>query len=238
MLSKIFFLLFITLPAFAQIGIQDNPCSLVQGQNNLALEFGGICKYEAANKALPQASKTRVVFFGDSITEMWGKNIPGLDTDTMNRGYSGQTTAQMVIRFRHDVLNLNPRIVHLMAGTNDIAGNTGPTRMEWIQSNIRTMCVLAKGAGIRVVLGSVLPARSFSWRQGMQPGQNIRTLNAWLKEYARVNGHVFADYHSAMTEADGGLPQRLSADGVHPTPEGYAVMKPIAEAAVLEAHKL
>lgn len=234
-----FFLIFASLSLYAQtvtVGIQDRPCDFVQGNNNLALEFAGICKYDAANRALPPATANRVVYFGDSITQMWGNGIPGLDaSDTLNRGYSGQTTSQMVLRFRYDVMNLKPKVVHIMAGTNDIAGNTGPVAMDWIKNNIRTMCALAKGLGIKIVLGSILPARAFSWRAGIFPAENIRTMNAWLKEYARVNNHVYADYHSALTEADGGMPARLAQDGVHPTADGYAIMKPIAETAIHEA---
>ncbi len=239
MKSLLLFLL--PLVAFAQqipIGIQDRPCDFVPGNNNLALDFGGFCKYEAANLALRQDTANRVIYFGDSITEMWGKNIPGLDqTDTINRGYSGQTTSQMRVRFRADVIKLKPRIVHIMAGTNDIAGNTGPTTLERIKDNIRSMCEDAQMHGIRVVIGSVLPAKVFSWRPGMKPAENIRLFNQWLKTYAQNSGFTYADYYSAMVDSEGGLPASSSTDGVHPTPVGYAIMQPIAIQAINEANR-
>lgn len=221
------------------VGIQPNPCAQVQGSNNFALDFGGLCKYESANLQLPAPSEKRVVYFGDSITEFWRQGMPGISGgEVINRGYSGQTTAQMVVRFRADVIKLKPRIVHLMAGTNDIAGNTGPTTLERIQDNFRTMCEMATRHGIRVVIGSVLPARSFSWRAGIAPAANIRALNTWLKSYALKNGHTYADYHAALSEQDGGLSPRHAPDGVHPNSAGYAVMQGIAMDALLQADRL
>ena len=234
------FIGFVTLLTFAQstIGIQDHPCDFVPGSNNLALDFAGLCKYEKANLELRAAGANRVVYLGDSITELWRNGIVGLDGhDTLNRGYSGQTTTQLLARFRADVIKLRPRILHLMAGTNDIAGNTGPTTIERIKDNIRTMSELAQMHGIRVIIGSVLPARSFSWRPGMKPAATIIALNSWLKTYALNSGFVYADYHGALTEADGGLPIQYAQDGVHPTPAGYAVMQRIARDAILEAQR-
>jgi len=224
---------------FAQVGIQARPCDSVQGGNNLALDFGGFCKYEAKNMALPRASTKRVVYLGDSITEGWGTNLIGLDQqDTINRGYSGQTTSQMRVRFRADVINLKPRILHFMAGTNDIAGNTGPTTVERIKDTIRSMCEEAQAHGIRVVIGSILPATHFDWRPEVRPAETIRTLNSWMKSYAELKGFIYADYYSALTDAQGGLPRAFSADGVHPNAAGYAVMAPIAAKAINDADKL
>lgn len=239
---KLWLIALISLSAFAQnrvtVGIQADPCALVQRSNDLVQDFGGLCKYEKQNKALPAATTRRVVYFGDSITELWRNGIPGLvSSDTINRGYSGQTTAQMKIRFRADVIKLKPRIVHIMAGTNDIAGNTGPTTLERIKDNFRSMFEEAKRHGIRVVIGSVLPARAFSWRPGIRPANTIRTLNAWLKSYAKTMGHEYVDYHSALTENDGGLPLLYSRDGVHPTPAGYAVMRRLAQDAIIDSNR-
>jgi acyl-CoA thioesterase I len=235
---KSLLLLLLSFSAFAQTAVQDRNCDLIQGLNNLTQDFGGLCKYEKANQALGPATPNRVVFIGDSITEGWKNGIPGLDpNDTINRGYSGQTTPQMLVRFRADVINLKPQIVHLMAGTNDLAGNTGPTSLEKIKNNIRTMCELAQMHGIRVVIGSVLPAKVFSWRPGMKPAEDIKALNLWLKTYAQNSGFVYVDYHSAMTDAEGGLPFEYAKDGVHPTPLGYALMRNLAEVAIKEANK-
>lgn len=234
---KALLIIFLSFSAFSQTvittGVLDNPCDFVQGQNNFAQDFGGFCKYEKANQALPEATVNRVIYFGDSITEFWKKDIPGIDPqDTLNRGYSGQTTSQMVIRFRADVINLKPKIVHLMAGTNDIAGNTGPTTLERMKNNFRSMGDLAKANGIRVVIGSILPAKAFSWRAGIRPAETIRTFNTWLKSYAKENGFTYVDYHSALTDAEGGLSEEYAKDGVHPTRAGYEVMIRLAQQAI------
>jgi lysophospholipase L1-like esterase len=179
-----------------------------------------------------------VIYFGDSITELWRDGIVGIDPkDTLNRGYSGQTTSQMLVRFRTDVINLKPRIVHFMAGTNDLAGNTGPITFEKIKNNIRSITEFAQMHGIQVVIGSILPAKVFSWRPGMKPAQDIQTMNKWLKTYADNSGFIYVDYYSAMADAEGGLPVELSQDGVHPSPAGYAIMKNIAAAAMRQARK-
>lgn len=226
---KAIILMFISLTAFSQTAAVNNACDSIQGQNNLAQDFGGLCKYEKANTALPAATPNRVVYLGDSITEGWSNRIPGLDPDdTINRGYSGQTTAQMLVRFRADVINLKPKIVHIMAGTNDLAGNTGPTSLDKIKNNFRSMFELAKANGIRVIIGSIPPAKSFSWRPGMKPAEDIRTLNKWLRTYAENNGYVYVDYHSALTDSEGGLSNEHAPDGVHPTAAAYAIMTNLA----------
>ncbi len=235
---KAVLLMFISLSVFAQTAAMNNPCDQIQGQNNLAQDFGGLCKYEKANAALPPATPNRVVYIGDSITEGWRNAIPGLDpNDTINRGYSGQTTPQMLVRFRADVINLKPKIVHLMAGTNDLAGNTGPTSLDKIKNHFRTMCELAKVHGIRVVIGSIPPAKSFSWRPGLKPAEDIRTLNNWLRTFAETNGFVYVDYHSAMTDSEGGLSAEYAPDGVHPTAVAYALMTKLATEAMRLANQ-
>ncbi len=235
---KAIILMFISLSAFAQTAAVKNPCDQIQGQNNFAQDFGGLCKYEKANASLPAATASRVVYLGDSITEGWRNLIPGIDAnDTINRGYSGQTTSQMLVRFRADVINLKPKIVHILAGTNDLAGNTGPTSLENIKNNLRSMFELAGVHGIRVVIGSILPAKTFSWRPGMKPAEDIRTLNQWLKTYAEKNGLVYVDYHSAMADSEGGLSHEHAPDGVHPTAAAYAIMTNLAAEGIRIANR-
>ena len=141
----------------------------------------------------------------------------------------------MLVRFRQDVIALNPEVVVILAGTNDIAGNTGPATQRMIEDNLRSMVQLAQANGIRVVLASVLPASAYPWRPGYRPAEPIKALNRWIEAYARESGAVHLDYHRAMANAEGGLDARLAADGVHPTPAGYAVMAPLAQRAIEDA---
>ncbi len=197
-------------------------------------------RYREANSRLapPARGETRVVFMGDSITDYWsrpgyGGFFPG--KPYVNRGISGQTTPQMLLRFRQDVLALRPRAVVILAGTNDIAGNTGPSTLEMIQDNLASMAELAKANGIRVVLSSVLPAYDYPWRPGREPAPKIVALNAWMKAYAARVGAVYLDYHSAMADERQGLRGDLTYDGVHPNEAGYRVMARLAERAIAEA---
>jgi acyl-CoA thioesterase I len=205
-----------------------------------------LAKFREANALLPQPSpgEARVVFMGDSITEGWGMKatptspargefFPG--KPYINRGISGQTTPQMLVRFRQDVVLLKPKVVVLLAGTNDIAENTGKETIEEIGNNIASMSELARANGIRVVLCSILPASDFHWHKGLEPAPKIRALNAWMKDYAAKNGFVFVDYYSPMANSDGGLKSELSPDGVHPNKAGYDLMAPLAEAGIAEA---
>ena len=199
-------------------------------------------KYRAANAALPapRAGHSRVVFFGDSITEGWGADgsstfFPG--KGYINRGISGQTTAQMLVRFSQDVLALRPSVVVILAGTNDIAGNTGPATQAMIEDNLQAMLDLAKAHGIAVVLASVLPVSEYPWMPGITPAPKVRALNAALKRHADARGLVYLDYYAAMTNRAGGLDAQLASDGVHPTAKGYALMAPLAEAAITHALK-
>jgi len=185
----------------------------------------------------PAADGKRVVFMGDSITEAWKleESFPG--KPYINRGIGGQTSPQMLVRFRQDVIDLKPKAAIILAGINDIAGNTGPMTLEQTEENIASMAELATANGIRVVLCSVLPAFDFSWARGLSPAPKIVEVNAWIKDYAAQKGFVYVDYYSAMKDERGGLPAALSKDGVHPLPAGYAIMAPLAEAGIEAALK-
>ena len=207
-----------------------------------------LSRYREANRAVPppSPSEPRVVFMGDSITDMWqqprfGGFFPG--KPYLDRGISGQTTPQMLLRFRQDVMALQPKAVVILAGTNDIAGNTGPMTNEEIQGHLASMSDLARAHDIKVVPASILPtsdhhvAPNATPQTTLRPMARITAINAWIKDYAAANGHVYLDYFSAMTDANGLLRSELSADDLHPNIEGYAVMAPLAEAAVARALK-
>lgn len=192
-------------------------------------------RYASGDQTLAATEPGRVVFYGDSITDGWVRNggrfFPG--KPYVNRGISGQTTQQMVVRFRQDVINLHPQAVVILAGTNDIAGNTGPETPETIEDDFRSMVDLARANGIKVVLASVLPAARFPWRPGVaDPAGRIRALNEWLKSYAAEQHIVYLDYYTPMAGPDGGMKPGISIDGVHPNAAGYAIMEPLAEAAL------
>ena len=155
--------------------------------------------------------------------------------DWINRGISGQTTPQMLVRFRPDVIDLKPSAVVFLAGINDIAGNTGDMTLEETEGNLASMAELAAAHGIKVVMCSILPAFDFPWRPGREPAQKVVAVNAWMKAYATEHGFVYVDYYSAMVDDRGGLPKTLSNDGVHPSKAGYAVMLPLVEAGIAKA---
>lgn len=210
-----------------------------QMQKKLA-DFGDLSRYQAANRKLgkPLPGVRRVVFFGDSITDNWGRRygkfFPG--KPYVNRGISGQTTPQMLVRFHQDVIGLDPAAVVILAGINDIAGNTGPETLEEIENNFRSMVALAKSAHIRVILSSVLPASYFPWRPGVDPRQEILALNQWLRHFAVEQRLVYLNYYPAMVNAKGGMKVSLAADkAVHPNDAGYAIMEPLAEAAITKS---
>lgn len=199
-------------------------------------DWAWLCRYADENRAVLAAGRPQAVFIGDSITEGWLQADPGFFArGNLDRGIGGQTSPQLLVRFWQDVVALHPAVVHIMVGTNDIAGNTGPTSAEAWRGNIRAMVALARANGIAVVLGSILPADRFGWRPGLAPAQQIIALNRWLKSYAGENGLVYADYHAALADPGGGLPPELSGDGVHLNAAGYALMRPIAERALAEA---
>jgi len=210
----------------------------VRGLQQRVADFGQTAHYRQANAALKPAVAPRVVFFGDSITQGWGEEggaqfFPG--KGYLNRGISGQTTAQMLVRFRQDVIALKPAVVVILAGTNDIAGNTGPAPLDMIAGQLSSMAELARAHGIEVVLSSVLPVSDYPWQSGVAPAPKVRALNDALKAYAAANGLVYLDYHTPMANAAGGLDRALAEDGVHPTAKGYAVMAPLAEQAIGQA---
>ncbi len=212
-----------------------------QQTQRLLEDWPNLGRYRAENEALPATTsgEQRVVFFGDSITDAWGRSakdsvfFPG--KPYVNRGISGQTTAQMLIRFEQDVVHLHPAAVVILAGTNDIAGNTGPTTDAMIEDNFASMAAIAKENGIRVVLASITPAYAYPWKPGIQPVERILAVNKWLQSFCQKEGCVYLDYYSAMADARGAMLPGLASDGVHPTAKGYAVMGPLAERAIAEA---
>jgi lysophospholipase L1-like esterase len=205
----------------------------------LLVNFGGLERFRQANAMLaaPNPGEERVVFMGDSITEDWKleHSFPG--KPYINRGISGQTSPQMLVRFRQDVIDLKPKVVIILTGTNDIMENTGPMTVEQSGESIASMADLATANKIRVVLCSVLPSFAFAWSPGLEPAPRIVELNAWIKQYAAEKGYVYVDYYSAMKDERGGLPPALSEDGVHPLPAGFAIMAPLAEAGIEKALK-
>jgi len=194
-------------------------------------------KDENAKLASPLSGEKRVVFMGNSITEGWINTDPNFFAGKpyVNRGISGQTTPQMLVRFRPDVINLKPAVVVILAGTNDIAGNTGPSTLEMILDNLISMAELAKANKIKVVLSSVLPAFDYPWKPGLEPAPKIVKLNEMIKTYAEKNKIVYLDYFSATVDEHKGLKKEYSADGVHPNMAGYKIMEPLAEAAIKKA---
>ncbi|TFI59856.1 GDSL family lipase [Sphingomonas parva] len=194
-------------------------------------DFAMLGRYRAENEALI-ASKAPVdiVFLGDSITEGWRDKRPGFFVaGRIGRGIGGQTTSQMVLRMMADVVALRPKAVHIMAGTNDVAGNTGPMTRGMTQDNVRAMVAIARQFGIRPILASIPPAASFPWRPGLETRAPIRTLNAWLRDYARAERLIYIDYHRVLATADEAMRPGLAYDGVHPTEAGYDAMASVAE---------
>jgi lysophospholipase L1-like esterase len=196
-----------------------------------------IARYERDNARLKQAGMPiECVFMGDSITERWFTTHPAFFSPRrICRGISGQTTSEMLLRFRSDVVALRPRVVHIMAGTNDIAGNTGPMTPDAIRQNLMSMTEIAMANGIRVVLGSVPPAARYPWRPEVQPVQATRELNWLIKGYASHIGAAYADYYSKLADDRGGMLAGLAIGDVHPTLRGYDIMEPVANAAIEEA---
>ena len=203
-------------------------------------DFGWLARFKEDDVKLgpPARGENRVVFMGDSITEGW--HFRGADgffegKPYINRGISGQTTPQMLVRFRQDVIDLEPKVVVILAGTNDIAGNTGPMTLEQTEENLASMTDMAAANHIRVVLCSILPAFDYPWKPGLTPAPKILELNRWIKAWAIQHSYVYVDYHTAMKDQRDGLPPTLSHDGVHPLPAGYTVMTPLVEAGIKKA---
>jgi lysophospholipase L1-like esterase len=202
-------------------------------QNNDWPNFGRY-KEENLKLGLPKVDENRVVFMGNSITQGWSEVNPDFFSGKpyINRGISGQTTPQMLVRFRSDVVNLKPKVVVILAGTNDIAENTGPTTLEMIEGNIASMVEIAKANNIKVVLCSVLPAYDYPWKPGLEPAQKIMDLNKWIEDYALKNEIIYVDYFTSMVDDRNGLKKEYSEDGVHPNLTGYKVMEPLVEKAI------
>jgi len=204
-------------------------------------DYGQLERYRDADAKLgaPAAGENRVVFFGDSITDMWKleDSFPG--KPYVNRGIGGQTTPQMLVRFRQDVIDLHPKVVVILAGTNDIAGNTGPMRNEDIEANYASFAELARANGIRVVFSSILPVHNYTERSkdffAQRPQRRILELNAWLKDYCSKNNIVYLDYFSALVDDQGMLKKDLADDGLHPNAAGFKIMAPLAEKAIAKA---
>jgi peptidyl-dipeptidase Dcp len=219
-----------TAPMLKYRGLADTTSK----QQPTGPDWAQLARYRAADEALPPMVDGRVVFFGDSITDAWTSNgghfFPG--KPYVNRGISGQTTPQMLVRFRQDVVDLHPDAVVILAGTNDIAGNTGPSSLVMIEDNLRSMAEIAKANGIRVILATVLPAADYPWHRGLDPAQKIRDLNAWIKSYCDQAKLTYLDYYTAMAAPNGGMKPAISHDGVHPNAAGYALMEPLAEQAI------
>lgn len=211
-------------------------------QTLYAQDWANLKRYQKDNLEAVQLekNKSRVVFMGNSITEGWSViNTDFFNNNNyVNRGISGQTTPQMLLRFRQDVIDLNPKVVVILAGTNDIAGNTGPSTIKMIFDNIKSMVELAKSNNINVILCSVLPVFDFPWRSGLQPAKKIIKLNNAIKSYAKQEHLIYVDYFSAMVDtSNNGLRKELGEDGVHPNAEGYAIMEPLIQKGIAKALK-
>lgn len=248
-LSQPLFAILLSVPALAQQSAPSIPSTGFAGLDHYRMsrisvytdDFGQLARYRKANAALapPAADESRVVFLGDSITDYWKlpDYFPGMPY--INRGIDGQTTPQMLVRFRQDVIDLHPKVLVLLAGTNDIAGVTGPTSNEDIEANYASMAELARVHGIRTVFASVLPVNNYTHDAeesfALRPRDRILGLNKWLKNYCAKNHFVYLDYFSALVDEQGMLKRALTEDGLHPTDAGYKIMAPLAEKAIQKA---
>src|SRR5450432_1246652 len=210
-------------------------------QFSQAQDWPNLGRYRDSNvklMTLPNPAD-RVVFMGNSITDAWINVSPDFfeKNHYVDGGISGQTSPQMLVRFRADVINLNPKAVVILSGTNDIAGNTGPATLEMIENNITSMAELAKASKIKVILCSVLPVFKYPWKPDIEPADKIITLNAWIKEYADKNSFVYLDYFSSLVNEQKGMKLEYSEDGVHPNKAGYQVMEKLAEPVIKKTIK-
>jgi lysophospholipase L1-like esterase len=249
LISQTLFVILLSFPALAQQPAPSIPSTGFPGldeyrASRLSIytdDFGQLARYRQANAALaaPAVGESRVVFLGDSITDYWKlpDYFPG--KPYINRGVDGQTTPEMLVRFRQDVIDLHPKVLVVLAGTNDIAGVTGPTRNEDIEANYASMAELARAHHIQVVFSSVLPVNNYTHDAeesfALRPRDRILALNKWLKEYCAKNRFVYLDYFSALVDEQGMLKRNLADDGLHPTDTGYKIMAPLAEKALQKA---
>jgi acyl-CoA thioesterase I len=243
------FVILLSLPAPAQQTAPSIPATGFSGLDQYRVsriaiytdDFGQLARYREADAALapPAPGESRVIFLGDSITDYWKlpDYFPG--KPYINRGVDGQTTPEMLVRFRQDVIDLHPKVMVVLAGTNDIAGVTGPTSNEDIEANYASMAELARAHGIRMVLASVLPVHNYTPDAqesfALRPRDRIVALNKWLKNYCAKNRFVYLDYFSSLVDERGMLKRALADDGLHPTDAGYKIMAPLAEKAIQKA---
>lgn len=228
----------IGLVAATAASAAETPAQSIAAEQRLHSDWGWMDRYRSENAALPPpiAGQPRIVFIGDSITQMWRDLQPGFFIDgRIGRGIGGQTTPQMLVRFRQDVVELHPAVVQIMAGTNDIASNTGPMSIEDTEANFRTMAELAQAHGIRVIIASIPPSSHFAWRPGLEVTHKIEAINIWLRAYAARNGLTYADYWSVLQDGQGGFRAAWTTDGVHPNALGFDQMIPVARAAIRDA---
>lgn len=206
-----------------------------------AQDWPNFGQFRSENQSLQpkKAGDHRIVFMGNSITIGWLDARPDFfkGKPYINRGISGQTTPQMLVRFRADVVDIDADLVVILAGTNDIAENTGPTTLEMILDNFKSMTEIAQANGIKVILCSVLPAFDYPWRPGKEPNVKIPKLNSMIRAYAEKNGVYYLDYFSALDDGNNGIIPEYTSDGVHLTPEGYQIMEPMVEKAIANVLK-
>jgi len=219
--------------------VQAAPIGSSEDELRIHTDWAQLGQYREDNlqvRALPAAER-RVSFMGDSITRAWRVFRPEFFTSSgfIDRGISGQTTPQMLVRFRQDVISLEPEAVHIMAGTNDVAENTGPYDPPSTKNNLMSMVELARIHRLRIVLATIPPAAAFPWRTVAEPVAKLRALNEWIREYARINRFVLADYAPLLDDGAGGMKAGLAYDGVHPTSAGYLVMEQVTARAIAEA---
>jgi acyl-CoA thioesterase I len=225
----------VTLPSTGFAGLDQYRASRIAVYTD---DYGQLARYRAANAALqsPDAAENRVVFFGDSITDIWKLDEFFSGKPYVNRGIGGQTTSQMLVRFRQDVIDLQPKAVVILAGTNDIAGNSGPISNEDIEANYASLAELARAHNIRVIYSSVLPVHDYTPKSqdffAQRPMERILALNKWLKEYCAANNLIYLDYFPTMIDDKGLLKRDLAEDGLHPNKAGFAIMAPMAEKAI------
>lgn len=223
------------VPIFCLFAFVNGYSQETELETLMSQDWANLKKYSAENKKIKNVPyKNPVVFMGNSITEGWVNFSPEFfsENNYIGRGISGQTTPQMLIRFMPDVIDLHPRAVVILAGTNDIAGNTGFSSVKMITDNIKAMAQLAAANNIKVILCSVLPVYEYPWRTGVKPIEKISEINTWIKEYAGENGHVYLDYYSEMVDEKKGLKFDFSEDGVHPNIKGYSIMEALVQNAI------
>ncbi len=242
-MKKVLFILILGLSMCCLASTQQapDPCESLKRERHdlesVLRDWPNLTRYRDADTQLgvPEKGEPRVVFLGDSITEGWNLSSFFEGKPYVNRGISGQTTPQILLRFRQDVIALKPEIVLILAGTNDLAENTGPISLGAIEGNLMSMVELAEKNGIRPILASILPAAAYPWRPEIRPVEKILELNRWMKEYAAKEGLGYLDYYSALVNDKQGLKVEWSGDGVHPNAAGYAVMAPLAADAIAKA---